>query len=101
MSTNSAESNPPPVAEAEPPSPPPSQALPPPLQNQVSVEYTAIRRLIDTSAQNRRKTTNYNQEEVMHLLRILEDVVPVYKTEWVQVLDVHSERFPGQDCASI
>lgn len=37
----------------------------------------------------------------MHLIRILEDVVPVCKMEWKQVLEAHSERFHGLDCASI
>ena len=37
----------------------------------------------------------------MHLLCILEDVVPVCKTDWESVLHQHSERFPGREVAAL
>ena len=44
---------------------------------------------------------NYTSEEVMHLLQLLEDVVPVSKTDWDNVVTSHSERYPGRDVISL
>ena len=39
----------------------------------------------------RQRAANYTQDEVMHLLRILEDVVHVSTFEWKSLLDSYSE----------
>ena len=37
----------------------------------------------------------------MHLLQIMETVVPIGPTEWDEVLDQHCEVFPGRDVDSL
>ena len=37
----------------------------------------------------------------MHLLQIMETVVPIGPTEWDEVLDQHSEVFPRRDVDSL
>ena len=128
MSSPTEEASPQPVVETEippsppqlPPPPPPSRPsplvepvyagnlpvqptraqpplrLPPHLHTQVTVETSPA-----PTHRPKKRASNFTQEEVMHLLRILEDVVPVCKREWESVLDTHSERFPGRDTASI
>ena len=64
-------------------------------------DATDIQRLNASLSTPKRGAANYSMNEIMHLLRILEDVVPVCKTDWNNVLAMHTKRYPGQNSISI
>ena len=49
----------------------------------------------------RPRGNKYRRDELMHLLQIMETVVPIGPTEWDEVLDQHCEVFPGRDVDSL
>ena len=44
---------------------------------------------------------NYGKEETQFMLDVLEEILPIGPDEWQQVVDKHSEQYPGRDVDSI
>ena len=45
----------------------------------------------------RARGTKWREDELLFFLNIMNDVLPIGPTEWEEVLDAHSVRFPGRD----
>ena len=47
------------------------------------------------------KRTMYRQSELMHLLEVMQAILPIGPTEWDMVVDAHSAQYEGRDLDSI
>ena len=47
------------------------------------------------------KRTMYRQDELMHLLEIMQSILPIGPNEWDMVADAHSAQYEGRDLDSL
>ena len=47
------------------------------------------------------KRTMYRQDELMHLLEIMQSILPIGPNEWDMVVDAHSAKYEGRDLESL
>ena len=44
---------------------------------------------------------NYSKDEVMNLLGIMDEILPIGQEEWETVVERHSKDYPGRDVDSV